>query len=179
MTSLPTGLPPCTLCQMTARRRSFQKSLRTRRKCYVLKYLRDRRTKLMTFQSYYLMRGGSTHDGKTQKVEAFPNGFQMIAGSNFRRNTTIPDPDPNPLGPWPDSSQDDLAQRAIGFNCLNYHGVAEPALQRHKLPNKDFLDANCADGVRLEMQFPSPCPTAHLMKRALSNAHTRLLEWRT
>lgn len=117
------------------------------------------------------MRGGSTHDGKKQTVEIFPNGFQMIAGNNFRRNTTLPDPDPNPLGPWPDSSQEDLAQRAIGFNCLNYQGTPEPALRRHKLPDKDFLDANCADGIRLEMQFPSQCPLCNDLQRLCSDKY--------
>lgn len=80
----------------------------------------------------------------------------MIAGNNFRRNSTIPDPDPNKLGPWPEASQDELAQRAIGFNCLHYAtGNNEPTLGRHHLPDKAFLDSNCNDGVRLEMQFPS------------------------
>lgn len=97
-----------------------------------------------------------THDGKTQKIEAFPNGFQMIAGSNYNRNTSIPDPDTNPLGPWPDDDQDVRGERALGFNCLNYaKGNDEPSLFRHSMPDKSYLDANCADGVRLELMFPS------------------------
>lgn len=97
-----------------------------------------------------------THDGKPQKIEAFPDGFQMISGNNYNRNCSIPDPDPNPLGPWPNDSQDSLAERAIGFNCLNYKkGSDEPSLMRHHMPDKAFLDANCADGIRLELMFPS------------------------
>ena len=97
-----------------------------------------------------------THDGKTQKVEAFPSGFQMIAGSNYNRNSSIPNPDPNPLGPWVDEDQAVRAQRALGFNCLNYaKGTDEPSLFRHFMPDKDYLDENCADGIRLELMFPS------------------------
>ncbi|KAL8795370.1 MAG: hypothetical protein Q9195_002111 [Heterodermia aff. obscurata] len=97
-----------------------------------------------------------THDGKTQTIEAFPSGFQMIAGSNYNRNSSIPDPDPNPLGPWVDEDQTVRAQRALGFNCLNYaKGTDEPSLFRHFMPDKDYLDANCADGIRLELMFPS------------------------
>ena len=80
----------------------------------------------------------------------------MVAGNNFNRNSTLPNPDPNPLGPWTDESQDQRAQRAIGFNCLHYAvGNDERTLSRHFLPDKTFLDANCKDGVRLELQFPS------------------------
>lgn len=48
-----------------------------------------------------------------------------------------------------------MAQRAIGFNCLNYGATAEPTLYRHVLPDKAFLDANCKNGVRFEVMFPS------------------------
>lgn len=107
-------------------------------------------------KSYYFLNGGMTHDGQTQKIEAFPEGFQMLAGNNYNRNSSIPSPDPNPLGPWPEESQDLRTQRAIGFNCLNYaKGTDEPSLMRHVMPDKGYLDANCADGVRLELMFPS------------------------
>ena len=80
----------------------------------------------------------------------------MIAGNNFNRNSTLPDPDPSPLGPWPNESQEKRAQRAIGFNCLHYAaGNDEPSLMRHELPTKEFMDQNCADGIRLELMFPS------------------------
>jgi hypothetical protein len=110
----------------------------------------------MKHSRYYFLNTGRTSDGKLQKVEAFPKGFQMIAGTNRNRKSSIPDPDPNPLGPWPDESQDLRAERALGFNCLNYaRGSDEPSLSRHFLPDKSYLDANCADGVRLELMFPS------------------------
>ncbi len=102
------------------------------------------------------MNTGVTHDGKPQKIEAFPAGFQMISGNNYNRNTSLPNPDPNPLGPWTDESQHQLAERALGFNCLNYaKDTDEPSLMRHSLPEKSYLDANCADGIRLELMFPS------------------------
>ena len=89
-------------------------------------------------------------------MEPFPNGFQMIAGNNFNRNSSLPNPDPKPLGPWPEESQDQRAQRAIGFNCLHYAaGHDEPTLMRHQMPDKAFLDSTCTDGIRLELQFPS------------------------
>ncbi|KAL9128606.1 MAG: hypothetical protein Q9217_002740 [Psora testacea] len=107
-------------------------------------------------KSYYQLNVGLTHDGKQQTVEAFPNGFQMIAGNNFNRNPTLPNPDPKPLGPWPEESQFQRSQRAIGFNCLHYAaGNNEPALTRHHMPDKAFLDSTCTDGIRLELQFPS------------------------
>ena len=107
-------------------------------------------------RSYYFLNTGLTYDGKPQKIEAFPEGFQMISGSNYNRNCSLPDPDPNPLGPWTDEPQDLRAQRALGFNCLNYaRGFDEPSLMRHEMPDKAYLDANCADGIRLELMFPS------------------------
>ena len=116
----------------------------------------DQSKPINTSTRYYLFHTGSTHDGEQQTVEPFPNGFQMIAGSNSNRNSTLPDPDPNPLGPWPKDSQDERAQRALGFNCLHYAaGDNEPTLMRHQLPDKDFLDSKCTDGLRLELQFPS------------------------
>ena len=116
--------------------------------------------------SYYLLNGGMTSSGKTQKIEAFPTGFQMISGHNFQRNSSLPTPqDPNvhfqaplaDMGPWPMESQASLAQRALGFNCMNYfQGVTpEPTLARHSFPDKSFLDAHCSDGLRLELMFPS------------------------
>ncbi|KAH9909492.1 hypothetical protein F4778DRAFT_719 [Xylariomycetidae sp. FL2044] len=102
--------------------------------------------------AYYLQRGDN--------VKAFPKNFQMIAGSNYRRAYTVGDPD-SPDPPQSDwaalgqTSQDDLEQRAIGFNCLNYAKTAEASLFRHKLPDQQFLNENCPDGVRMEMMFPS------------------------
>lgn len=110
----------------------------------------------LTLCRYYLLNTGLTHDGKKQVVEAFPNGFQLVAGNSLNRNSTLPSPDPNPLGPWPDESQAQRTQRAIGFNCLHYAaGNDERTLMRNKLPTKEFIDATCTDGIRMELQFPS------------------------
>ncbi|MCJ1473641.1 hypothetical protein MMC13_002292 [Lambiella insularis] len=83
-----------------------------------------------------------------------PNDLRMISGDTFQRNFTWPNPDP-PM-PWtgPDASQAALAQKAIGFNCLNYKMAPEPSLYRHFLPTKAYIDANCLDGLRLELLFP-------------------------
>jgi hypothetical protein len=90
------------------------------------------------------------------KVEAFPEGFMMLAGDTRVRNFTGPFPD-EPLSSWPTDPSDQffLEQRAIGFNCLNYDKDPEPSLYRHQFPDKAYMDANCKDGIRLEMAFPS------------------------
>jgi hypothetical protein len=82
----------------------------------------------------------------------------MIAGDTFQRNFTWPIPDP-PQSQWTgaQASQAALKQKALGFNCMNYNkpSAAEGTLTRHFLPEKDWLDANCPDGLRLEVMFPS------------------------
>lgn len=81
----------------------------------------------------------------------------MIAGNPYTRNFTGPFPD-TPLSFWPTDSTNDqffLQQRSIGFNCLNYAATAEPSLYRHAMPSKEYMDANCLDGLRLELGFPS------------------------
>jgi hypothetical protein len=80
----------------------------------------------------------------------------MIAGDTRRRNFTLPVPDP-PKSDWSgdQSTQYALGQKAIGFNCLNYAIAPEGSLYRHFLPDKAYLDANCTDGVRFELMFPS------------------------
>lgn len=89
-------------------------------------------------------------------VQAFPEGFQMVAGNKNLRsfNGSFPD---EPLSSWPGSPDDQkwLGQRALGFNCLNYGGAAEPSLYRHEFPSKSYMDQNCPDGMRLEIGFPS------------------------
>ncbi|OAA41688.1 hypothetical protein NOR_05196 [Metarhizium rileyi] len=103
--------------------------------------------------AYYLLYG--------QNIVAFPPGFRMIAGTNERRNYTLgdpaqPDPDKWRWASLGQTSQEDLAQRAIGFNCLNYAKTpAEPTLYRHTLPEKSWLDKHCTNGVRFELMFPS------------------------
>ncbi|KAK5137794.1 hypothetical protein LTR08_007366 [Meristemomyces frigidus] len=91
-----------------------------------------------------------------QNVTAFPEGFQMIAGNDQLRNFSGPFPDTD-LSSWPTDPTDQffLEQRALGFNCLNYAKDPEPSLYRHTMPHKDYMDANCADGLRLELAFPS------------------------
>lgn len=86
----------------------------------------------------------------------------MIAGDTTRRNYSVgglsymdPDPEKSLWAFFGQTSQSDLAQRAIGFNCLNYNKAPEGTLYRHYLPEKDYLDANCVDGVRFEIMFPS------------------------
>lgn len=86
----------------------------------------------------------------------------MIAGDSQRRDYSIPGADVKVADPeksfWAalnQTSQSDLAQRAIGFNCLNYAKAPEGSLYRHYLPDKAYLDANCAQGVRVELMFPS------------------------
>jgi hypothetical protein len=87
---------------------------------------------------------------------AFPPGFRMIAGDAGKRNAFIPPPDiPQSLWGPNEKTPKALAEKAIGFNCLNYGGSAEGSLTRHLLPNKSFIDSNCADGLRLELMFPS------------------------
>lgn len=90
-------------------------------------------------------------------ITAFPEGFQMLAGNPSIRNFTGPFPD-TPLSSWSlDATNDQffLQQRALGFNCLNYQVAPEPSLYRHVLPSKTYMDTNCADGLRLELAFPS------------------------
>lgn len=80
----------------------------------------------------------------------------MIAGDPFRRNFTLPVPDP-PKSEWSGDaiSQNSLEQKALGFNCMNYAGKAEDSLTRHHLPEKKWLDENCPNGIRFELMFPS------------------------
>jgi hypothetical protein len=87
---------------------------------------------------------------------AFPPGFTMIAGDATRRNASVHTPDiPQSLWGPEDKKPKALAQKAVGFTCLNYSGHSEGALTRHMLPTKGFIDSNCADGLRLELMFPS------------------------
>jgi hypothetical protein len=92
-----------------------------------------------------------------ENIKAFPPGFQMISGDSGRRSFNLPTPDPE-KSMWTanDLTQSALAQKALGFNCLHYNsGSNEPSLGRHSLPDKAFIDANCKNGVRLELAFPS------------------------
>ncbi|KAJ5025163.1 hypothetical protein J3E73DRAFT_392408 [Bipolaris maydis] len=90
------------------------------------------------------------------EIKAFPPGFRMIAGNASKQNDFIP-PLYVPQSLWgpEEKTPKALTEKAIGFNCLNYSGAAEGSLTRHLLPNKSFIDSNCADGLRLELMFPS------------------------
>ncbi|KAK3403083.1 hypothetical protein B0T20DRAFT_474882 [Sordaria brevicollis] len=108
---------------------------------------------------YFLFKDAANPD---KGVKAFPPGFRMIAGDAARRNYSIAgtnvkdvDPEKSSWAKLGQTSQADLTQRAIGFNCLNYGIAPEGTLYRHYMPDKDYLDANCADGIRAEIMFPS------------------------
>ncbi|KAK0752218.1 hypothetical protein B0T18DRAFT_317844 [Schizothecium vesticola] len=96
-------------------------------------------------------------------LKAFPAGFRMIAGDANRRNFSVngydakaPEPGKALWASMGQTKQEDLAQRAIGFNCMNYNGRdAEPSLYRHYMPDKSYLDRECQQGLRLEIMFPS------------------------
>ncbi|KAF2685079.1 hypothetical protein K458DRAFT_20051 [Lentithecium fluviatile CBS 122367] len=92
-----------------------------------------------------------------EKVEAYPPGFRMIAGDNKLRSfyTDINSVPEKSLYREEDLKQPALAQKALGFNCLNYKGTPEAAFLRHEMPEKSFMDQNCADGIRAEIAFPS------------------------
>ena len=84
-----------------------------------------------------------------------PNGLQMISGDPNQRNFSgLPVPDPPTPFTGADGTQEALARKAIGFNCLNYGAAPEGSLFRHFLPEKSYIDANCPDGLRLELLFP-------------------------
>ncbi|KAE9364689.1 hypothetical protein N431DRAFT_355117 [Stipitochalara longipes BDJ] len=103
--------------------------------------------------AYYLLYPNA---GNTT-LSAFPADFRMIAGNTNQRNFTYPVPDIQ-KSLWyqaPYNTQAFLEQAAVGFNCLNYQKTPEGSLYRHFLPDKAYLDANCVDGVRLELMFPS------------------------
>ncbi|CAM1508016.1 Fc.00g048640.m01.CDS01 [Cosmosporella sp. VM-42] len=102
--------------------------------------------------AYYLLYGDN--------VTAFPSDFRMISGTNSRRTYTAgdpskPDPEKSLWASLDEVGQDTLAQRALGFNCLNYDRDPEGTLYRHYMPDKQYLDANCKDGLRFEIMFPS------------------------
>ncbi|KAK0719912.1 hypothetical protein B0H67DRAFT_486112 [Lasiosphaeris hirsuta] len=110
--------------------------------------------------AYYFLFGDASNPNGG--IKAFPEDFRMIAGDTLRRNfsigglgANIPDPEKSLWSMLGQTSQVDLAQRALGFNCLNYQKAPEGSLHRHYMPEKDYLDANCEDGVRIEIMFPS------------------------
>ena len=92
-----------------------------------------------------------------EKITAFPEGFQMLAGDSRLRDFKGSFPD-LPKYAWTGElgTQKSLGQKAIGFNCLNSKVIpSEPARYRHFLPSYDYLIDNCLDGIRAEIMFPS------------------------
>ncbi|KAF2448825.1 hypothetical protein P171DRAFT_352724 [Karstenula rhodostoma CBS 690.94] len=101
--------------------------------------------------AYYLLLAN-----EGEKIETFPKDFRMLAGDMNLRNFTGPVPDPEKsLWSESDKSQLLLGQKGIGMNCLNYGKDPEPSMYRHFLPDKQYLDDNCIDGIRAELFFPS------------------------
>lgn len=103
--------------------------------------------------AYYLLFKNSG-----EKLEAFPKGFQMLAGDPRQRNFTLSFPD-RPKSEWQfhpeETTQENLALKGLGFNCLNYGKAAEASMYRHFMPDKGYMDANCPQGIRAEIFFPS------------------------
>lgn len=98
--------------------------------------------------AYYLL---FANEG--EKIEPFPEGFRMLSGDMNLRNFTGPVPDPEKsLWKADDKTQLLLGQKAIGMNCLNYKKDPEPSMYRHFLPDKQYLDENCVDGIRAESE---------------------------
>lgn len=104
--------------------------------------------------SYYLL-----YKNEGEKLEAFPPGFQMLAGDTRQRNFTLsfPDMEKSLWGFHPEeTTQTNLGLKALGFNCLNYDiNPPEASMYRHFLPTKEYMDAHCKDGIRAEIFFPS------------------------
>lgn len=98
--------------------------------------------------AYYLLLGDD--------IQPFPEGFEVLAGDTRLRNFSGPVPDP-PTSSWgpEDMTQVALGQKSLGFNCLNYNRAPEGSRYRHFMPDKEYMDANCADGIRAEIFFPS------------------------
>jgi len=121
------------------------------------------------FLRYYLLYPNA---GNTT-LSAFPKGFHMIAGNNNYRNFSnyaVPDIQKSLWYQSPYNTQAFLEQAALGFNCLNYAITPEGSLYRHFMPDKAYLDANCKDGLRLELMFPS-CWTGDSFDIADQKAH--------
>ncbi|EON96671.1 putative wsc domain-containing protein [Phaeoacremonium minimum UCRPA7] len=108
--------------------------------------------------AYYFLNKDPAGDS----ITGFPKDFRMIAGTSSRRNYTAgdgnyatPDPEKSLWASLGQTDQGTLSQRALGFNCLDYSKTPEGSLYRHFLPDKGYLDANCPDGIRTELMFPS------------------------
>ncbi|KAI5799320.1 hypothetical protein DFH27DRAFT_591416 [Peziza echinospora] len=92
---------------------------------------------------YYLQRG--------ENVVAVPAGLRMLAGDPTLRSFNFREIEKS-LWTDADRTQDALAQKAIGYNCLNYNAPAEAALGLRAFPDNM---GRCKDGLRAEVFFPS------------------------
>lgn len=81
----------------------------------------------------------------------------MVAGTSAKRTWKGPWPVPDQSNWGPnDTTQDALAEKGLGFNCLNYpSGKNEGFMSYPYLREKSFIDEHCVDGVRAELMFPS------------------------
>ena len=112
---------------------------------------------MLTLSSYYFNNNAYANGLYTGPLTAFPPDFRMIAGNTSLRDFPYPVPDPQ-MSDWKasDMTQAALAAKAIAFTCLNYAASPpEGALMTHYLRNKTLLDAQCPQGVRFEIEFPS------------------------
>lgn len=110
----------------------------------------------LTSGSYYKYETRGNTGGDVQ-YSVFPKGLRMISGDTNKRSWVgpWPVPDQSQWGP-DDTTQEALQSKAMGFNCMNYGpGKNEPTFAYPFLRNKEFLDANCIDGVRAEIIFQS------------------------
>ncbi|KEF50858.1 uncharacterized protein A1O9_13087 [Exophiala aquamarina CBS 119918] len=99
-----------------------------------------------------------------QSYAMFPQGLRMVAGRSEKRAWNGPFPVP-PRSQWSeaDMTQESLAEKAIGFNCLHYDaGWNEGTFNVSYLREKAFVDAYCVDGLRAEILFPSCWDGVHL-----------------
>lgn len=81
----------------------------------------------------------------------------MLSGNSSKREWRGPWPVPQ-MSLWgpEDTTQEALAEKAMGFNCMNYEpGKNEASFAFPYLRSKEFLDQNCINGVRAEIIFPS------------------------
>lgn len=81
----------------------------------------------------------------------------MLSGTSDKRQWKGPWPVPDTSFWGPDdTTQEALAEKAMGFNCMNYEtGKNEPTFAYPYLRNKTYLDEYCVDGIRAEIVFPS------------------------
>ena len=120
---------------------------------------------LICAHRYYF--NNNSPEADNTNVTAFPPNFRMISGDTRRRNFTVPTQTPfimdepfnvTDQSQWGPAEVNQLAlsQMALGFNCLHQNPPRdEGAREYNYLRPKSYIDANCTDGVRFEVMFPS------------------------